>query len=86
MDGEAIDSSEKDRLILAHLFRSAHLCLRLHQGADHVVAKHLRRVHALVNMHRVSTPVSNLLRNERQDEYSGNKATCTNFVQYFNLI
>ena len=25
MDGEAIDSSEKDRLILAHLFRSAHL-------------------------------------------------------------
>ena len=25
MDGEAIDSSEKDRLILAHLFRNEHI-------------------------------------------------------------
>lgn len=39
MDGEAIDSSEKDRLILAHLFRNEHIetARSVQEEVDHLL-------------------------------------------------
>ena len=50
MDGEAIDSSEKDRLILAHLFRNEHIEAARSEGLNNFwIILTYRRIVAVIN-------------------------------------